>query len=120
MNKNLLFFSLNLLYFQANAQFELDLSSWDASTITQVRKASYNPLCPKKSNEVVLCVNLARMDGQKFVDAILRPYLEYTGDSAYSEYLQSLISQLNSKRNQKPLKHDLWLEMMAKSYALRE
>jgi uncharacterized protein YkwD len=61
---------------------------------------------------------MAHVDGKKFVQSVLRPYLEMIGDTAYSEYLQSLVSQLNTKKNQTPLKHNVWLEMMAKSYAI--
>jgi uncharacterized protein YkwD len=119
MNKNLLFISLNLLYFQDEAQFKIDLSSWDATTINSARKASYNPLCSKKSSEVVFICNLARVDGKRFVETILSPYMEFTEDTAYSEYMQSLIVQLNNQGKLPLLKHCLHLEMMAKSYAKR-
>jgi len=102
-----------------NAQyFSPDLTNWDYSTLKKIKKASFNPLCPQKSNAVVFYCNMARVDGKKFVETILRPYLELVGDTAYSLYLQSLISELNSKKSQLPLKHNLWLEMMAKSYSM--
>jgi uncharacterized protein YkwD len=115
--KYLLFLLATTLFNSSYAQE--DLSSFDAITLAKAKKVSYNPLCPNESNEVVLYCNLARADGKKFVEFILKPYLEDTGDTTYSEYLQSLIIQLNRQRELPMLKHDLWLEMMAKSYALR-
>ena len=115
--KYLLFLLATTLFNSSYAQE--DLSSFDAITLAKAKKVSYNPLCSNQSNEVVLYCNLARADGKKFVEFILKPYLEDTGDTTYSEYLQSLIIQLNRQRELPMLKHDLWLEMMAKSYALR-
>jgi uncharacterized protein YkwD len=99
--------------------FTPDLTNWDYETLKKIKKASFHPLCGRKSNNVVFYTNMARVDGKKFVSTVLRPYLELVGDTAYSPFLQSLINQLNSKKNQPPLKHNLWLEMMAKSYATR-
>jgi uncharacterized protein YkwD len=103
---------------QVNAQyFSPDLTLWDYETLKKIKKASFHPLCNRKSNNVVFYTNMARVDGALFVETVLKPYLELVGDTAFSPYLQSLITTLNSKKNQTPLKHDLWLEMMAKSYA---
>ena len=112
-----IFFLSGLMKIHAQT-FSPDLSTWDVETLKKIKKASFNPLCPHKSNAVVFYTNLARVDGKKFVETILKPYLELTGDTAYSPYLQSLINQLNSKKSQPPLKHGLWLEIMAKSYAI--
>jgi hypothetical protein len=97
--------------------FTPDLTTWDVEALKKIKKASFNPFCSQKSNAVVFYCNMARVDGKMFIQTILKPYLELTGDTVYSPDLQSLINQLNSKKNQTPLKHDLWLEMMAKSYA---
>ncbi len=98
--------------------FSPDLSTWDKETLNKARLASYNPLCQKKSNDVVFYTNLARMDGTKFVETILRPYMEFYGDTSFSPYLQSLIDWLYTKQNQPPLRHNLGLAIMAKFYAL--
>jgi uncharacterized protein YkwD len=97
--------------------FSPDLTLWDYETLKKIKKASFHPLCNRKSNNVVFYTNMARVDGALFVETVLKPYLELVGDTAFSPYLQSLITTLNSKKNQEPLKHNLWLEMMAKSYA---
>lgn len=117
--KQLSFFLLSLFTLQklSAQEFTPDLSSWPAQTIERARKASFHPLCTRQSNEVVFYTNLARMDGTRFVQTVLKPYCEYTGDTAFSEYLQGLIIVLYDKGHQPPLKHDLWLSMMAKSYA---
>jgi uncharacterized protein YkwD len=99
--------------------FSPDLTNWDYETLKKIKKASFHPLCNRKSNNVVFYTNMARVDGALFVETVLKPFLELVGDTAFSPYLQSLITTLNSKKNQEPLKHDLWLEMMAKTYATR-
>ena len=112
--KYLLFLLATTLF---NSSYAQDyVASFDSEIIAKAKKVSYNPLCSNQSNEVVFYCNLARADGRKFVEFILRPYL---GDTTYSEYLQSLIIQLNRQRELPMLKHDLWLEMMAKTYATR-
>lgn len=98
-------------------EFTPDLSSWPVKIIEEARKASFHPQCAQVSNEVVFYTNLARMDGTRFVQTILKPYCEYVGDTAFSPYLQGLITVLYDKGHQPPLKHDLTLAMMAKAYA---
>ena len=111
-----IFFLSSLINIHAKT-FSPDLTTWDVEALKKIKKASFNPLCPQKSNAVVFYCNMARVDGKKFVETVLRPYLELVGDTAFSPYLQSLVNQLNSKKSQPPLKHTLLLEMMAKSYA---
>ena len=97
--------------------FTPDLKTWGPSTIKKAHRISYNLFCSKRSNEVVFYINLARMDGKKFIETIIKPYLDYTGNTEDSYYLQSLIKQLTYSRNLPPLKHNLRLEKMGKSYA---
>ena len=97
--------------------FQPRLKSWSTFTIIEAKLISYNLFSDRKNNEVVFYSNLARMDGRKFVQTILLPYLQFTGDTTYSEYVESLISQLKKQPRFRPLKHDLLLENMAKNYA---
>jgi uncharacterized protein YkwD len=57
------------------------------------------------------------MNGPLFVQAILRPYMEFMGKTDYEPYLQSLVVDLNSLKKLHPLQRCEVLDSMAKSYA---
>ncbi len=106
------------LSFCAFAQeFQPDLSQWDISLLRQAKTSSFGLFTPMQSGQVIFYCNLARMDGALFVKTILKPYLEAKGDTEFSEYKQSLVNDLNSLRPLKPLKSNVVLNIMAKSYA---
>ena len=86
-----IFFLSGLIKIHAQT-FSPDLTNWDYEVLKKIKKASFNPMCPQKSNAVVFYTNMARADGKKFIQTILKPYLELTGDTSYSPYLQSLIT----------------------------
>lgn len=97
--------------------FTPDLEKWDSRTIKIARRFSSNLFSSKSSNDVVFYTNLARMDGALFVSTILKPYCKFYGDTAYTPYLQSLIVHLSRLKKSPPLRHRLWLSIMAKIHA---
>ena len=101
----------------AAQDFHPDLSQWKISLLRQAEASSFGLFTPKQSGQVIFYCNLARMDGALFVKTILKPYLEAKVDTEFSEYNQSLVNDLNSLRPLKPLKSNLVLNIMAKSYA---
>lgn len=104
-------------HFATGQNFKPDLSGWNKKIIRKAKWSAYQPFASKKSNKVVFYCNLARMDGKMFKKTILKPYCEYYGDTTATPYLNSLIVQLNRIKYTKPLKHKLWLRIMAKTHA---
>lgn len=100
-------------------EFTPTLEHWDSNTLQQIKKVSFNSRCSEKSNLVVFYGNLARTDGKKFISDVLKPYLENTGDTSYTSYLQSLIKQLTNQKKLPLLQHDTELANMAKHYATK-
>lgn len=109
-----------MLYFSTNVvaqDFKPDLSQW--SLITRLKaKSSFRLFVPKESRQVIFYCNLARMNGELFVRTIVEPYLQAKNDTAFSEYKQSLVNDLNSLPKLKPLRSSKALTAMAKSYAI--
>jgi hypothetical protein len=99
--------------------FQPDLSLWDEKILHQAKVASFSLLATKQEREVIFYSNLARMDAKLFVKAVLKPYLIQNGDTVYDYYKQTLISDLNSLSQLKPLRSSFILNTMAKSYARR-
>ncbi len=97
--------------------FKPDLSGWDKKIIRKAKWAAFQPFASRRSNKVVFYCNLARMDGKMFDKTILKPYCEYYGDTVVTIYLKTLIIQLNKIKYTKPLKHKIWLKIMAKIHA---
>lgn len=97
--------------------FTPDLSAWDSNILKEARAYADHSSATEKSNDVVFYCNLARMNGGLFIETVLQPYLKTKGDTRSSRYKQSLITRLNNLKPLPPLRHDVTLIAMAKSYA---
>jgi hypothetical protein len=97
--------------------FTPSLDKWDKGAIHKAKAASFSLITNKQEQDVIFYCNLARLDGQLFVQTVLKPYLELRGDTSYNRYKQSLITDLNSLSKLNPLRSSFILNARAKAYA---
>ena len=119
MNRLLLLLLMCVVALSAKC-FTLDLNKWDAKQIAKAHKASRGIFSTARERELIFYCNLARMNGPLFIRTILKPFLEESGDTTFSDYKQSLVVALNrQQKNKQPLHYSMVMNIMAKSYAAK-
>ena len=101
-----------------------DLSSWKADEINRASTAVNASYLSENERQVVLFMNLARIDGQKFFDTYFQIFMRRYNQtnknkriSADNEYLRSLQKDLNTIKNLPPFQVEEGLTKAARYHA---
>ena len=111
---NFLLFFFSVATISAQTDF---FASWEKETIDKANTAADENYLTTQEKEVILLLNLARLDGEKFTDLILKPYIEENNLSKKNHYIKSLIKDLKDVHNLSVLQPDKKLHLAAKHHA---
>ncbi|MBL4624248.1 MAG: CAP domain-containing protein [Flavobacteriales bacterium] len=70
-----------------------DLSSWDYQVLEKANTAKKVGYLTTNEKKVIQLMNLARIDGTKFLETIVKPYIKNTSANSYTRSLTSTLKK---------------------------
>lgn len=92
-----------------------DLSAWNYQTLEKANTAKKAGYLSADEKKMIQLMNLARIDGAKFYETIVKPYIDTTASNSFT---RSLSSALKKIKNLPPLTPDKVLYEAALKHAI--
>ncbi len=99
------------------SQYNYKFTEWDSAILKKANTCAQSSYMTKTEKEIVWLCNLARTDGNLFIETFLAQYLKT--NSADDSYLESLVADLKPVKNLPLFKPDKELFLVAKGHATK-